>query len=377
MNDDDNLQPRSADSDDLVEAPDIMRALEPEVVSGNDSELVRRGQHLEEPRQRTSNRFFVRSAESFLALSSTQQTILRAVLVAAGTYASVLVSQVITSNLSGPGRIVMTAAASLGLISLTLIVVTFVSEAIENVREARDALERQGSNEQAVLNAARYFAEEELKDEVRWTTELDPSNRQVSAPTDPLTLMRRVVESAYQLLETHYGRASRLAETIDFEVTFMTRSYRDEGITIAAWANRDGHRPKSLQSRPGNPTQYETTVTKAVYDDPRHSEVIVEDTYDEEWKDHYNQYEGQRERIRSAIVWPVLSANYELLGTLVMHCDRPRFFLREDRKFWKEMCSVYARRLALARLRLDQSFLEGDNANYYGPGAGNWLDPPF
>jgi hypothetical protein len=154
----------------------------------------------------------------------------RAVLVAAGTYASVVISQLITANLRGATSVLATAGASIGLISLTLIVVIFVGESIENVREGREALMREGSNEQAVLNAARYFAEEELKGEVRWTTELDESRRHLNAPTDPLTLMRRVVESAYQLFETHYGRASRLAETIDFEVTFMTHS-------VQGWRN--------------------------------------------------------------------------------------------------------------------------------------------
>lgn len=320
---------------------------------------------------------FTRSAEWFLSLSPTQQAILRAVLIAGGTYASVLISQMITSNISGPGRILAIAATSIGLIAITLLAVTYVSEAIEQAREALEALDREGSDEQAVLNSARYFAEAELKEEVRWTSELDIAMRHVSAPTEPLTLMRRVVESAYQLLETHYGRASRLADTIDFEVTFMTRSYHDDGITIAAWANRDGHRPKSLHSRPGNPSQYDSTVTKRVYDDPAHSEIIVDDTHDDEWKEHYRQYEGQRQRIRSAIIWPVLSSDYVLLGTLVMHCDRPRFFNSDRRKFWKEMCGVYARRLALAKLRLDQSYLQDDDGRYYGPGAGYWPDPPF
>lgn len=233
------------------------------------------------------------------------------------------------------------------------------------------------AEEQSVLDTAHLFAEEELKEEVRWATELAPPNGHILTPTDPITLMRRVVESAYRLLEVHYGQAPRSIDTVEFEVTFMTKSCKDDGITIAAWANREGHRPRSLQTRPGNPRQYDSTVTQAVYEDPRHSEQIVEDTHDSRWNAHYRQYEGQRQRIRSAIVWPVLSSNYDMLGTLVMHCDEPGFFVSDHRKFWNEICAVYARRLALARLRLDRSIFHDDTGRAYGPGGRLWPDPPF
>jgi hypothetical protein len=148
----------------------------------------------------------------------------------------------------------------------------------------------------------------------------------------------------------------------------------DGGLTIAVWANRYGRRPKSMQKRAGYPKQFETTVAMVVYRDSDHSPQIVEDTSDAKWASHYRQYEGQRNSIRSAIIWPVLSSSYDLLGTLVMHCDRPRFFAEDRHKFWARVCETYCIRLAEAKLMLDET-LSYENGTAVPPSG--WHVPPF
>jgi len=37
-----------------------------------------------------------------------------------------------------------------------------------------------------------------------------------------------------------------------------------------------------------------------------------------------------------------------------MHCDKPRFFVLSDLKFWRELLEIFAKRIALEKLRLDR-----------------------
>jgi hypothetical protein len=79
--------------------------------------------------------------------------------------------------------------------------------------------------------------------------------------------------------------------------------------------------------------------------------VIVEDTlapgagYDE-------PYPGQTNRIKSSVVYPVLSSRNAVLGTLVVHCDKVRFFRTGEGRYWREVLEIFAARIALERARL-------------------------
>ena len=172
---------------------------------------------------------------------------------------------------------------------------------------------------------------------------------------DPYAAIQELVEAAYECLAAYYAGTGDLEDRVNFEATFMTKSYQDGYITIAGWANRDSRAPKSLLERAAHPDIYNASVTAQIYRDSNPRPQIVEDTDDPRFG-YVPLYAGQTDRIKSSIVYPVLSARNVVLGTLVIHCDRAGFFREADRKFWLEVLEVYAARIALEKLRLDGSF---------------------
>lgn len=165
--------------------------------------------------------------------------------------------------------------------------------------------------------------------------------------------IQEIVQAAYAAFESAYGQAARTEDRIDFEVTFMTKSYKDRHITIPACANRDGRAPRSMVLRRDKVDIFENTVTAAVYREARPIMHIVEDTADPR-ANYHELYPEQNKRIRSSVVFPVLSDTNELLGTLVVHCDKKGFFQREDEKYWTDILEVFAKRLALTKTKLDK-----------------------
>lgn len=170
---------------------------------------------------------------------------------------------------------------------------------------------------------------------------------------DPLAAIGDLVEALFQTLETFYSSSAVPGENILFEVTFMTRSYRDDHITIAAWANREGRAPLSLQMRECNPKVYDRSVTAQIYEADRPVAIIVEDTGDPA-QAYAQLYQGQLDRIKSTIVYPVLSDMNTVIGTIVAHCDRVGFFRHKDSGYWRELFEVFVSRIAVEKLRLDQ-----------------------
>jgi hypothetical protein len=164
--------------------------------------------------------------------------------------------------------------------------------------------------------------------------------------------IQRIITKVYQVFESRFAESNRMQDRVNFEVTFMTKSLRDGGITIPAFANRDGRQPTSMQQRAGNPKHYEKTVTASIYLEEHPKLQIIPDTYDKTVR-YAELYAGQKERIRSSIVYPILSPQNRLLGTLVAHCDRANFFTETDRKFWDDLMHVFARRLAFEKVKLD------------------------
>jgi hypothetical protein len=164
-------------------------------------------------------------------------------------------------------------------------------------------------------------------------------------------LMRNAVTQLYETVEAQYGTAPSIEDHIEFEVTFMTLSLRDSKITIASWANRDGRAPKSLAKRDVKPETYSGTETAKLYADENRAVRIVSSTAGGDYKE---LYPGQKRRIQSSIVYPVVDDMFALLGTLVVHCDRDGFFSNDDIKVWRELIEPYTKRLALARIAVEK-----------------------
>jgi GAF domain-containing protein len=153
----------------------------------------------------------------------------------------------------------------------------------------------------------------------------------------------------------------------------MTESFADGEITIAAWASDTGRRPSSLKTRAVNNRVYQTTKTAEVYrmDDPL--PILVEDTHRPEHNGNYVLDAWQRDRIRSHLVWPVLSPQHDLLGTFVIDCTEVGFFRAEDVVMWEAFCEAHASLLALEMLRLKSAILREDAAE----GPSSWTKQPF
>jgi len=169
---------------------------------------------------------------------------------------------------------------------------------------------------------------------------------------EPLNIIQKIVSAAYETFDDYYGNSVNPTERIKFEVTFMSKSYIDGGITIPASQNRENRIPTSLQLRKGRADFYNNTITASIYREARPSIHIIEDTSDP--RSGYEElYPNQQKRIQSTIVFPVLSNENILLGTLVVHCDKKNFFRIEKAKFWSELLEIFAKRLAYEKLYLD------------------------
>jgi len=98
-----------------------------------------------------------------------------------------------------------------------------------------------------------------------------------------------------------------------------------------------------MLERETDPNVYDETVTARIYNMLRPDMVIVNDTGQTEY---HELYKGQRNCIKSSLVYPVLSSGNELLETLVCHCDKPNFFASQQEKSWKDLMEVFAIRVA-------------------------------
>lgn len=185
-----------------------------------------------------------------------------------------------------------------------------------------------------------------------------------SAAVAGRTYIQEVVDRLYLVLEALYSGPRDRITQIAFEVTFMTKDYDDGFVTIWAWRNRDRRSPRSLLLREARPDIYKDTVTASVYESERPDMVIVEDTRK---ADFYKPlYEGQKARIQSSIIYPVLADNNELLGTLVTHCDSAGFFKVEDARYWSALLEIYAKRIAHQKVCMDVFRSMGELTGWVG-----------
>lgn len=310
-----------------------------------------------------------RLARWYLDLSSGWRTAARTAPIAIVAYLSALLSEAVAKSLEieGIGAFVFVTIAIITVTALLMLVAGGLRTVVESV-------ERHAQHQRDALGSAYELADKAwMLEEIGTLTKVrngSAPSRYVLVPADPASALAGLVRAAFDTLVSHYGQSDRIDEKIHFEVTFMTRSYRDDEITIAAWANNEGRKPPSMQVRASNPKAYENTVTAEVYRTPQPDMRIVEDTS----TGYAELYPRQKNRIKSSVVCPVLSADFDLLGTLVLHCDRSQFFTEAERKFWRMFCEIFVKRIALEKLLLDQA-MEPTGSEVLG--AHRWATPPF
>lgn len=207
----------------------------------------------------------------------------------------------------------------------------------------------------AVLAAARSQLDDCLSSELSRLETMVSSPATSPTIADPQTNLANLVKALYRCIDSQYAASDLPGERINFEVTFMSRDYEDGGVTIMAWASREGRAPKSLAQRPTRPAIYDSTVTASLYreaDSQLPRPRMIENTADS--TDYTELYAGQKSRIKSTIIYPVLSASNDLLGTLVLHCDREKFFEHREERFWYQLIEIFALRVAIEKLRMDR-----------------------
>ena len=167
------------------------------------------------------------------------------------------------------------------------------------------------------------------------------------------------IDCCYSFFEKSYTDSNSMVSEIRFEVTFMTLSYKDGGITVPYSCNKEKRQPNSMLSRDNNPDLYNGTETAKLYNEYREGKKprmrLIEDT--EKEKNEYKEvYEGQKKRIRSTIVFPVFSHRNEMLGTIVVHCDKENFFKIKQYRFWEELMEIFSVDIGYFKLLLDSFY---------------------
>ncbi|MDB5438333.1 MAG: hypothetical protein JWM33_760 [Caulobacteraceae bacterium] len=249
-----------------------------------------------------------------------------------------MVVNLVTADTNGGLRFGLLLAG--GLVACAILAI--VAAGLEaGGKKEQDRLER----EYAAHRSGYQTLSQEISKYISLARTLKPGDPDLSKA--PLDLMFSACRDLYATLEAEYGYKVSVSEHIEFEVTFMTCSVRDGEITVAAWENRDRRAPKSLAGRKTDPNLYSGTETYQLYQDKNRTARFVSSTEGTGYKE---LYPGQKKRIRSSVIWPVVDDEFGLRGTLVVHCDREKFFSTKDEKLWRETLEPYTKRLALARV---------------------------
>lgn len=239
------------------------------------------------------------------------------------------------------------------LLAHFLVVVVITAVIVFGVRLFGEGPNLQLKQRAAVLATAHSRVDSYVTNELtRFDSLVDRVPPLTLVPHDPQVGIQELVSGLYTCMDAHYAAGDVPGERVNFEVTFMTKDPVDAAITILAWASRDGRAPKSLTEQAKRRDIYDTTVTADLYRAAatrQPSTRIISTTN----RDYSELYPGQKDRIRSSIVHPVLSGHNVMLGALVVHCDQESFFRRADEKYWRDLLEIFATRVALEKTRLD------------------------
>lgn len=215
-----------------------------------------------------------------------------------------------------------------------------------------EQIELEMEKERSTKAHAHALCDRALLDEIKRASSESVTQSDTDRILTSHQTVKELVNATYQTFESAYGQVSKGQERIDFEVTFMTMSFRDGHLTVAAAANKDNRMPRSLILREKNREIYGRTVSADIYRAPSPRINIVSDTGAE----NYNElYPEQKKRIKSSIVFPVLTPEYYLLGTLVVHCDKPKFFIPDKEKYFSDLLEIFAKRIALEAVRMNRA----------------------
>ncbi len=283
----------------------------------------------------------------FMGWSTAVRLLIKSIATAAPFYFGAFLSLWLAKLAETSGKLTFGLHMAVFIVLLTFVV--FVHRYLKHIS---DRLFRKREKQVELKLSAYTYLDRILTESIRRIGNgFDPDQWQQQCGIT-ISELQHIVDAAYSAFEAAYGTAVDVNDRIDFEVTFMTMSYIDGHITIPASANRDGRHPRSMVLRHDNPNIYDNTVTAEVYGEVRPKPHIISDTHDRQ-SGYAELYAGQANRIRSSIVFPVLSDTNELLGTLVVHCNNSGFFAEIDARYWTDLLEIFAKRIAVVKKRLD------------------------
>lgn len=162
-----------------------------------------------------------------------------------------------------------------------------------------------------------------------------------------------LIKAAWEVINANHNVSVSPTERINFEITLITHSIIDSELTVASWRRRDGRSPKSLQIRNSSEKElFRRTEAAKMMANTITETRIIEDTSAPS-ENYESLYEGQKSRIRSSVLYPILSPKCKPLGVFVLHCEVPGFFKTSDRRYWHELLSVFASPIALEIERIN------------------------
>jgi hypothetical protein len=182
-----------------------------------------------------------------------------------------------------------------------------------------------------------------------------------------LDRINRLITAAWEVINSHHNISIASTDRLNFEMTLITPSLRDSELTIASWCNRDNYRPISLRLRKeGDKNIYRRTQAAKMIEGRVTDTLVIEDT-SAPTENYEALYDGQKARIRSSVLHPILSPKNEHLGVLVLHCEQTKFFRARDTRYWRELFSVFAPTIAL----------ELERIKAFNKAATVWPGPPI
>ncbi len=284
-------------------------------------------------------------------LSSQKQLLLNSSITAILFFFSAIVTNLIADGLGELKRGTIILLYSLAFIMIFVIIIT-----VANVLKSHiEKIKRTAREEKETIAQAYILCDRVISASMKMIDDNLHLNGDYSGAIEgyPLKNIQEIVDATYSTFESAYGVSVNIEKRIDFEVTFMTKSYVDNKITIPASKNRDGRSPQSMVLRKNKPDIYDKTVTASVYKEERPDIQIIEDTTDPSCR-YAELYPKQQQRIKSSIIYPVKSDKNELLGTLVVHCDKPGFFNLSRKKYWCDLFDIFAKRIAIEKIKMDK-----------------------
>lgn len=215
--------------------------------------------------------------------------------------------------------------------------------------------ERRRRQDSTIANAREKVAAVDKDSLVRLANVRSNLNLKISEYVEALAIdidrMEAVIRAIWEVVNSAHNPGSSSLDRLNLEVTLITPSIRDGKLTIAAWANRENRAPKSLQLREKDPEIYDKTKAAELIRDGDVEVLVIPDTSPPEVR-YSSLYDGQKRRIKSSVLFPVMSAHSEPLGVIVVHCDEVGVFSLEDKRYWKELLSVFAPALAMCLERI-------------------------